>query len=101
MKRGRIVLLLAVIGQRLPRHLSAGDAAAIGECSHEQRIDGGVSLEYVQNLLNAFVNKRDRANLNAHHGLRPGCGKRLAQCGHRSDKRGGACILDKLSAIHC
>ena len=64
MRRGKIaameiqvVFLLAVVGQRLARHLPARNASAISEHRQEERVDVGALLEDVQNLLHAFVQK--------------------------------------------
>ena len=62
-----IVGLLAVIGQRLSRHLAAGDAAAVSEGGDEEGVDGGVLLEFVQHLFHAFIDEGDGAHLNADH----------------------------------
>src|ERR1035441_9250723 len=66
-----IVGLLAMIGERLSRHLAAGDAAAIGEGGDEEGVDGSVLLEFVQHLFHAFVDEGNGAHLNADH---LGCG---------------------------
>src|ERR1700722_4099111 len=41
------ILLLAMIGQRLPGHLPAGNAAAVGKSRYEQRVYGSISLKDV------------------------------------------------------
>ncbi len=64
---GRIVLLLAVIGQGLAGDLASGDAAAIGEGRDEEGVDGGAALEDVEHLFHAFVDEGDSADLDADH----------------------------------
>ena len=76
MRRGKIpavkiqvVFLLAVIGQRLARHLTSRDAPAIGEDSEEERIDGSALLEDVENLLDPLIQKRNGSHLDPDHFL--------------------------------
>ena len=62
-----IVLLLAVIGQRLAGNLSSGNAAAVGEYREKQRVHAAAFLKDVENFLGAFIDKRNCADLDADH----------------------------------
>ena len=62
-----VVLLLAMIGQRLAGDLAASDAATVGEGCEEQRIDASEFLEVVENRLDAFIDERDGSYLDADH----------------------------------
>ena len=62
-----IVLLLAVIGQRLARNLSSGDTATIGEYRKKKGIHAGTFLKHIQDFFGAFIDKRHCADLNADH----------------------------------
>ena len=62
-----VVDLLAVVGQRLARHLASGDSAAISEGGDEQGVDGRVVLKFVECFLDAFVDKGDRSHLETDH----------------------------------
>src|SRR5258708_21625028 len=52
-----VVLLLAMVGQRLAWNLSSGDPSTIGEYRKKQGIHAGALLKHVQNLLRAFIHK--------------------------------------------
>ena len=58
-----VVLLLAVIGQRLPRNLSSRDTATIREYGKKQRIHGGALLKDIKDSLGTFIHKRNGADL--------------------------------------
>ena len=62
-----VVFLLAVIGQRLAGNLPAGDAAAVREDGEEKRVDRASLLQSVEDLLGAFIDERNGADLNADH----------------------------------
>ncbi len=62
-----IVLLLAVIGQRLARNLSSGDTATVGEYRKKQRIHAGTFLKHIQDFLGTFIHKRNCSDLDADH----------------------------------
>ena len=62
-----IVLLLAVIGQRVPWNLPSGDASTVGEYRKKQRIHAGAFLKHIQHFLGAFIHKRNRSHLDADH----------------------------------
>ena len=62
-----VVLLLAVIGQRLARNLSSGDAATVGEYRKKQRIHAGAFLKHIEDFLGAFIHKRNCSHLDADH----------------------------------
>jgi hypothetical protein len=62
-----IVLLLAVIGQRLAGNLPSRDAAAVCENRQEESIDGCPLLEDVEHLFRAFINERNSTHLDADH----------------------------------
>src|SRR5215469_831524 len=62
-----IVLLLAVIGQRLARNLSSGDTPPVGEYREEQRIHAGTLLKHIKDSFSPFVYKRNCSHLNANH----------------------------------
>ena len=91
-----IVLLLAVIGQRLARDLSSGNAAAVGEDRKEQRIHGPSFLKDVEHFLRALVHERDGASLNADH-LGRHCGACSLGRGEGNARPHGG--LEKASAI--
>ena len=59
--------LLAMIGQRLSRNLASCDAAAVGERGDKKRVDGRVLLELIQDLVDAFIDERHGADLDADH----------------------------------
>ena len=63
----QVVLLLAVIGQGMARHLTPGDAPPVGEHGQEQRVDVRALLENIEHGLHAFIDERDGADLNADH----------------------------------
>ena len=58
-----IVLLLAVVGERLAGDLASGDAAAVGEDGQEECVYSGAFLEDVQDFLGAFVYEGDGSYL--------------------------------------
>src|SRR5215472_5616245 len=60
-----VVLLPAMIGQRLSGNLPAGDAPPIGKSGDKQSVNVSVMLKAVQHRLDAFVNEGDGTNLNA------------------------------------
>src|SRR5262249_4141657 len=53
-----VVLLLAVVGKRLPGNLAAGDAASVAVGGKEQRVDADLALKAVEHRRNAFVDER-------------------------------------------
>jgi hypothetical protein len=59
-----IVFLFAMIGQRLARNLSSGNPATVGEDREKERIHGGTFLKHIEDLLGAFIYKRNRSHLN-------------------------------------
>src|SRR5204862_6140987 len=64
---GVVVLLPAVVRQRLAPQLAAGDAAAIGERGYEQGVDRRQLLEPVEHSVRAFVHERHGPYLDADH----------------------------------
>jgi len=64
---GVVVLLLAVVGQRLASQLAAGDAAAIGERRQKQGVDRRQLLEAVEQLVGALIHERHGPHLDADH----------------------------------
>ena len=62
-----IVLLLAMIGQRLARDLSSGDTSTVGEYCKKEGIHAGTFLKNIQNFLGTFIHKGDCADLDADH----------------------------------
>src|SRR5215467_1877074 len=62
-----VVLLLAVIGQRLSRNLSAGVTPLVGEYREEQGIHAGTLLKHIKDSFSPFVDKRNCSHLNANH----------------------------------
>ena len=62
-----IVLLLAVIGQRLARNLPSRNPATVGEYSKKQGIHAAAFLKHIQNFLGAFIHKRNCSHLDADH----------------------------------
>src|SRR2546423_5415541 len=71
-----VVLLPAVVRQRLAPQLAARDAAAISERGHEQRIYRRHLLEPVEHSVRALVHERHGPHLDADH--RPIGGLRAA-----------------------
>src|SRR3954447_5551275 len=63
----QIVFLFAMIGQRLARNLSSGDAPAIGEYREEQGIHAGAFLKDIQHFLDTLIDEGNRADLDADH----------------------------------
>src|SRR5215469_12139662 len=62
-----VILLLAVIGQRLARNLSSGYTSPVGEYREEQGIHAGTLLKHIQDSFSPFVDKRNCSHLNANH----------------------------------
>src|SRR6185437_15498392 len=62
-----VIILAAVIGQRLSRYLTSGYPAAVGKCGDEERVDRGALLTLVEHLRNALVGEGDGSNLDADH----------------------------------
>ena len=56
-----------MIGQRLARNLSSGDAATVGEDREKQRIHAGTFLKHIEDFLRAFIYKGNRSDLDADH----------------------------------
>ncbi len=94
-----IVLLLAVIGQRLPWNLPSGDASTVGEYRKKQRIHAGPFLKDVQHFLGAFIHKRNRSDLDADHFGGRGDG-RMSQSWHGQSGTGCSGDLHEFTAIH-
>jgi hypothetical protein len=70
-----VVRLLAVVGEGAAAHLTARDAASVGERREEQRVDGGHLAKIVEYPVGPFVDERDGAHLDADQqrlGLRRG-----------------------------
>ena len=74
MRRGEIpamivevVFLLAVIGEWVSRNLPSGDTAAVGEDCKKQGVHAGAFLKDIQHLLGAFIEERNRSDLDADH----------------------------------
>ena len=63
-ERVLVVLLLAVVGQRLAGDLPSGDAATVGERGEIDRVDLPALLQDVEHLLDAFIDERHGADLN-------------------------------------
>src|SRR5262249_48949545 len=62
-----VILLLAMIRQRLTGNLAAGNATSVSEGGEEERVDAGVMLKAVKHRSDTFINERNRAHLNADH----------------------------------
>src|SRR2546425_8011408 len=93
-----VVLLLAVVWERLAAQLPAGDAATVSERGEKQCVDRGQLLEPVEHPVGAFVHERHGAYLNTDH--RRLCGRRVrgrAEYGTSRDKRGR---FQEHAAIH-
>ena len=60
-------LLFAGVGQG--REPVALNSLAVSECRDEEHIHSAIAPEHVQYLLQAFVHKRNRADLNPSRGL--------------------------------
>jgi len=71
LERVRVVLLLPVVRQRLPRNLPPRNPAAIGERRHEERVHRRL-LENVEHRDNALVDKRNGPHLDADHLINSG-----------------------------
>jgi hypothetical protein len=63
-----VEVLYTVVGKGMAGQLSTGDSIAIGKGSYEECIDAGLLLQDVQDLLRAFIHKRNRADLDADGG---------------------------------
>jgi hypothetical protein len=70
-----IVLLLAVIGQRLAWNLSAGDTSTVGEYCKKEGIHAGTLLQHIEDSLASFIHKRNCSDLHTDH-----CGGVTAVC---------------------
>jgi hypothetical protein len=66
-----------MVGQGLPGHLAAGDAAAVGEGRKKERVDRSPLLQDVEDLRRAFIDERHRPHLHPDHLLR---GRRRLDC---------------------
>jgi hypothetical protein len=66
-KRVSIVLLFAMIGQRLTGDLAPGYTTSVRKRSDEQGIDMSLALQYFQDRLNTFINKGNGSYLNSYH----------------------------------
>jgi hypothetical protein len=53
----RVLFLLAMVRQRLPRHLPAADSASVGERRQEQGVHRSALLQNIQHLLGALIEK--------------------------------------------
>ena len=62
-----IVLLLAMIGQRLARNLSSGDTSTVGEYRKKQGIHAGTFVKHIEDFLGTFIHKRNCSDLDADH----------------------------------
>jgi len=98
----QIILLFPMIRQRLIRDLTAGNAPSVSKCGEEDRIHRTSFLDDIQDLVGAFVHKRNRADLNTDHLLRSGCfagpGRHRAQ--ERDTGRGGRAGSNEVAAGH-
>src|SRR2546430_9592355 len=96
---GVVVLLPAVVRQRLAPRLAARDAAAIRERRDEQRVDSRPLLEAVEHPVRAFVHERHGPHLDADH--RPI--RRAPAAWNPADRRGSgdeAGRLEERAPIH-
>ena len=62
-----VVLLLAVVGERLAGYLTSGDAATVGEGGDEEGVYAGAFFAVIEHLFDAFVEEGDCADLDADH----------------------------------
>ena len=94
---GVVVFLHPVIGKRTAARLPAANPAPVGERRQKQRVDGGEIAEGVQHLVGAFVQERDRTDLNADHRRVGGLAVR-----RRQDQTAGCQqrALEKRASIH-
>src|SRR5262249_15816453 len=92
-----VVLALPVVRQRLPGNLASGDTTAISERRDKQRVDGGVLHEFIENFVDALVNKRDGADLNPDHLTRLLRGPPVLRATGQRHCRSG---LKKVSPVH-
>src|SRR5450631_2161503 len=92
-----VVLLLTVIGKRLPGDLPSSDAPTVGEHREKQCIHASPFLEHIENFLGTLIHKRDCSDLNADHfgGCRKKCWSRNRQC-----STGAGSDLQEFAAIH-
>jgi hypothetical protein len=58
-----IVLLLAVIGQRLARNLASGDTSTVGEYCEKEGIPAGTHLKLIKDRFGTFIHKRNCSDL--------------------------------------
>src|SRR5262249_11262849 len=85
-----------MIRQRPARHLASGEAAAVGEDGGQQPVDRAFLLQRVQALVDAFVDERSRADLDADGLLLLIDLRRLHQRGRRHRRQ----ALEKVASIH-
>jgi hypothetical protein len=87
-----VVLLLAVVRQRVRARLAAGNPAPVGEGGHEQRVDGGHLAQGVDRPFGALVHERDGADLDAggDRGIRGGLQSAAADEGGAGSGQGRA-----------
>ena len=65
-----LVLLFAVVGQRLVGDLPTGNASTISERRQENRIDSPALLQNIKHPVRSFIDERDGAGLDADHFVR-------------------------------
>ena len=68
----QVVLLLAMVGQRLTGNLASRNSAAVGEHCEKQGIYRATFLKHIQHLFRSFIHKGNRAHLDADHLWRDG-----------------------------
>src|SRR5579864_2632281 len=92
-----VVLLLAVIGQRLTRNLSSGDPSPVSEYRKEKGIHAATLLKHIQDFLGTFIYKRNCSDLYTDHfrGHR-----RTPGSWHRQGSSGACGDLQEFAAIH-
>ena len=65
-----VVFLLAMIRQRLARHLPSRNSPPVCERRNKEGVDRPQLLEVIQHLLHAFIDERYGAHLDTDHPLR-------------------------------
>src|SRR5215510_12110780 len=58
-----VVLLRAMIGQRLSGHLPSRNAASVSEDGQHQRVDVGALLKNIENFIHTFIYERNCSDL--------------------------------------
>jgi hypothetical protein len=92
-----IVLLPAMIGQRLAGDLSSGNASTVGKPGKKERIHAGALLKHIQDSLGAFINKRNCSDLDAGHFVG---GSTMPRSWHGQGGTGSSGDLQEFAVVH-